>query len=73
MGGQLDWRLGLELGAAALTGALALLTLVWHDWIEAFGVDPDHGSGAAEWAVVVVCASISVGLGLRVRARLRAA
>lgn len=46
---------------AALSGACLLLmvvTLISREWIEiVFGVDPDNGSGALEWALVV-------GLGL---------
>jgi hypothetical protein len=45
-------RFWLEAGLAITGGFLAVLTLVWPDWIEAiFGVDPDRHSGAAEWLV----------------------
>jgi protein-S-isoprenylcysteine O-methyltransferase Ste14 len=44
-------------GAVAF-GALTVLTLLVPDWIEVvFGVEPDGGSGAAEWLIVT-------GLGL---------
>jgi hypothetical protein len=59
----------VEAGLSVLAGALAVLTLVWHDWFEWFGFDPDHGSGAFEWTVVVVCAVASVTLGWRAGAR----
>jgi len=43
---------------SALAVAFALTTglLLWHpDWIEVLtGADLDHGSGAAEWALVIV-------------------
>jgi hypothetical protein len=43
----------LVLSLAAL--ALALVTLVWNDWIElVFKVDPDAGNGSLEKAIVVV-------------------
>ena len=53
------------LGAAA--AFLAVLTLVWPDWIEGvFGVDPDNHNGSLEWALAaglcvaaVVCAVLA--------------
>ena len=53
MAGPTRTRLWVEVGAAGAAWFLALLTLFWRDWIEAiFGVDPDHGNGSLEWAVV---------------------
>ena len=49
---------------SALAVALALTTglLLWHpDWIEVLtGADPDHGSGAAEWILVIVSATATL-------------
>ena len=43
----------IETVAAAVFGALALLTFLVPQWIEAvFAVDPDAGSGTAEWLIV---------------------
>jgi hypothetical protein len=54
-------RYWFELGLAVLAGALAVLTFVNHEWIEVvFGVDPDHGSGALEWGLVLAAAGIAV-------------
>jgi hypothetical protein len=53
---RLKARLWAELVAAAITAGLGTLTAVFPTWIEAiFGVDPDHGSGALEWAIVGAC------------------
>jgi hypothetical protein len=48
-------RFWIELFAAVACGLLAIVTLVVGEWIEVvFGVDPDAGSGTAEWLVVVL-------------------
>lgn len=54
-------RYWLELGLAAVTAFLAVLTLITAEWIEAiFGVDPDGGSGALEKGIVVALALASI-------------
>jgi hypothetical protein len=61
-------RLWIEVAAASLAGPLAVLTLFWPDWIETvFRVDPDHGSGALEWAIVVALALVAVIAGFMAR------
>jgi hypothetical protein len=48
-------RVGLETAIASLAGALGVLTIFWHDWIEGLtGWDPDHHNGAFEWLIVAV-------------------
>jgi hypothetical protein len=53
-------RFWIEVGLAAVCGFLFLLTLVWKDWIEAFGFDPDNHSGSVEWAIVAALAAVTV-------------
>ena len=53
---RLRRRFWLEAILASVTGALFVVTLFWHAWLEAFGFDPDHGDGSAEWLVVIVLA-----------------
>jgi len=49
--------LGLAVGSAVLLVG----TLAWPDWIEiVFRVDPDHGSGWLEWAIVIVAFTLMV-------------
>jgi hypothetical protein len=39
---------------AVVAGLILAATLVWPHWIElAFGVDPDRGTGMAEWMLAV--------------------
>jgi hypothetical protein len=54
-------RVRIEAAVAAIFAVWAGVTLIWPDWIETtLGVDPDSGSGTAEWAVVIVLAAIAV-------------
>jgi len=51
----------IETTVAILTGALGIITIFWHDWIEILtGWDPDHHNGGAEVALVVVLLAVSV-------------
>lgn len=53
----------VEAVLAALSGMLALLTLVTREWIELiFGFDPDSGSGSLEWLVVLVTGAAALVL-----------
>lgn len=50
---NLRGRFWVEMALAAISTGLFAVTLVWQDWIEiVFKVDPDHGNGRLEWAIV---------------------
>jgi len=69
-------RIALETAIAAFAGALGILTIFWHDWIEGLtGWDPDHHNGTFEWLIVVVLLAIAAGVAAVARRdrRLRAA
>src|SRR5665647_1708023 len=42
-------RFWVEATLTPVSGTLTLVTMFWRDWLEAFGLDPDHGNGTAEW------------------------
>jgi hypothetical protein len=55
-------------GTGAVRWGLGLLTIFWHDWIEALtGWDPDHGDGSAEWLVVAGLLAAAIVMGLLAR------
>jgi hypothetical protein len=66
-------RFWIEAALAAISALLFVVTLFWHEWLEAFGFDPDHGDGSAEWLVVAVLLSASVVLGVVARIEWRRA
>jgi len=57
-------RVRVETWLAVTFFAAAAITSVWPDWIEAFGWDPDHGDGSAEWAFVAVFGVLAAVTGL---------
>jgi len=62
----------VEVAVAALSGLLALLTLVTREWVELlFGVDPDGGDGSLEWLLVVALAVVALVLGAVARVERR--
>jgi hypothetical protein len=65
-------RFWYEAILGGLAAVLAILTSIWPDWIEAvFGVDPDHGNGSLEWAVVAVLAVAAIACAIAARAEWR--
>ncbi len=46
-------RFWIEIASASTTSVLALITLIFPDWIEfVSGLDPDQHGGSAEWLIV---------------------
>lgn len=61
-------RVRLETAIAVFAGALGILTMFWHDWIEALtGWDPDHHNGSFEWLIVAALLVIAAAMGLLAR------
>ena len=61
-------RAGLETVIALLAGLLGIVTIFWHDWIEALtGWDPDQHNGSAEWLIVAGLLVVSAAMGTLAR------
>jgi hypothetical protein len=57
-------RVRLEAAIALLAGLLGVVTIFWHDWIEALtGWDPDHHNGSFEWLIVAGLLVVSAAMG----------
>jgi hypothetical protein len=67
-------RFYVELVLAVAALVLALVTLVWNDWIEiVFKVDPDAGNGSLEKAIVIVLLAAAIVAGWLARTEWRRA
>ena len=65
---RLKVRVRLEMAVALAAGILGLVTIFWHDWIEALtGWDPDQHNGTVEWILVVVLLGVAIAMGLVAR------
>jgi hypothetical protein len=61
-------RVRLETAIAACAGILGVITIIWHDWIEALtGWDPDHHNGTFEWLIVAALLAVAIVLGVVAR------
>jgi len=67
-------RAWIEIVLTITSAALALLTAVSSAWIEAvFGIDPDAGNGAVEWAIVAMLTGAAVAFAVSARSEWRRA
>lgn len=67
-------RFWVECALALISGNLAVLTLLWPNWIELiFGVEPDGGDGSLEWVLVGLCVGATVAFSALARTEWRRA
>lgn len=60
--------LWVRVALAVVCAAAFVVTLAWPDWIEiVLRVDPDHGSGWLEWAIVIVAFALMLTFSVGVR------
>lgn len=58
-------RFWIEIGLAVCAALLFVLTLITREWVEIiFGVDPDGGSGALEWALALGVGAVALVSGV---------
>jgi uncharacterized membrane protein YphA (DoxX/SURF4 family) len=61
MSDKLRIRFWVEMGLAAASAMVCLVTAIWSNWIEiVFNIDPDHNSGSLEWLIVAVTLALAV-------------
>jgi hypothetical protein len=71
---NLRMRFWFESGLALVSLAALVLTLISRSWIETLtGLDPDSGSGAAEWVVVAVLMAVTISAVAMARVELQRA
>lgn len=58
--GDFPSRFWVEAVLALVAGVMTGLTLVWHDWLKAVGVD--YGAGPGEWVIVGVLQFVTIVL-----------
>jgi hypothetical protein len=61
-------RYWIEVVCSAAAALLGVVTAIVPDWIEeVFHVDPDAGSGALEWGIVLALLAVAIVLGQSAR------
>jgi hypothetical protein len=71
---NLRTRFWFESALALVSLAALVITLISKSWIETLtGLDPDGGSGAAEWAVVVALTAVTISALAMARVELKRA
>ena len=54
-------RWSVEAVTAALFAVITVVTVLWPDWIEGLTtLEPDAGSGSAEWGLVLASGAVAV-------------
>jgi hypothetical protein len=65
---QLTPPFWIEIGLAGISAFLAVITLLWPDWIEiVFKVDPDMGNGSLERVIVGLAFALAVAFSVLAR------
>lgn len=71
---KLRMRFWFECALALFSLAALVLTLISRSWIETLtGLDPDSGSGAAEWGIVGALVAVTISAVVVARVELKRA